>query len=111
MTDEATRKGSTPISTSRVMAPGGVVGVHGGEHQVAGERRLDGDLGGLEVAHLADHDHVRVLAEEGAQAAGEGEVNLRVDLRLADAGELILDRILDGEDVEVGRVDDLLSAA
>jgi hypothetical protein len=24
-----------------------VVGVHGGEHQVAGERRLDGDLGGL----------------------------------------------------------------
>ncbi len=46
---------------------GGVVGVHGGEHEVAGERGLDRDLGGLLVADLADHDDVGVLAEEGAQ--------------------------------------------
>jgi hypothetical protein len=30
--------------------------VHGGQHQVAGERGLDRDLRGLEVADLADHD-------------------------------------------------------
>ena len=45
----------------------GVVGVHGGEHQVPGERRLDGDLGGLRVADLADQDLVRVVAQDGAQ--------------------------------------------
>ena len=33
-----------------------------------GERGLDRDLGGLEVADLADHDDVRVLPQEGAQA-------------------------------------------
>jgi hypothetical protein len=50
---------------------GGVVGVEGGEHQVAGERGLDGDGGGFLVAHFPDHDAVRVLAEEGAQDAGK----------------------------------------
>ena len=49
-----------------------VVGVQRGQHQVAGERGLDGDLRGLEVADLADHDHVRVLAQDGAQRLGEG---------------------------------------
>src|SRR6185295_4080612 len=84
---------------------GGVVGVDGGEDEVAGERSLDGDLRGLLVADLAHHDHVRVLAEEGAQPGGEGEPDLRADRHLADALELVFDRVLDGEDVEVGRVD------
>ena len=44
-----------------------VVGVQGRQHQVAGERRLHGDLRGLEVADLADHDDVRVLAHDRAQ--------------------------------------------
>jgi hypothetical protein len=55
---------------------GGGVGVQGGQHQVAGERRLHGDLRGLAVAHLADHDDVRVLAQDGAQGVGEGQVDL-----------------------------------
>ena len=38
-----------------------------------------------------------------AQPAREGQLDLRVHLRLRDALELVLDRILDGEDVEVGR--------
>ena len=65
----------------------------------------DRDLRGLAVADLADHDDVGVVAQERAQARREGQVDLRVDLRLRDALELVLDRILDGEDVEVGRVD------
>ena len=45
---------------------------------------------GLEVADLADHDDVRVLAQDGAQQGlGEGEVDLAVDLRLAHAGQLV----------------------
>src|SRR5713226_2510386 len=83
----------------------GVVGVDGAEDEVAGQRGLDGDLRRLAVADLADHDHVRVLAEEAAQPVGEGEVDLRVHRRLRDALELVLDRVLDGHDVEVRPVD------
>jgi hypothetical protein len=56
------------MSTMRVMAPGGVVGVERREHEVARERGVDGDLDGLLVADLADHDHVRILAEEARSA-------------------------------------------
>ena len=41
-----------------------VVGVDGGEHEVAGERGAARHwLGGLPVADLTDHDHVGVLAQ------------------------------------------------
>ena len=48
-----------------------VVGVQGREHQVAGERGLDGDLAGLVVADLTDQDDVGVGAQDRAQAGGE----------------------------------------
>ena len=84
-----------------------VVGVHGGEHQVPGQGRLDGDLGGLRVADLADHDLVRVVAQDGTQPAGEGQAFFLVDRDLHDAFHLVLDRVLDGDDL-VGRVLDLV---
>ena len=71
----------------RVTRADGVVGVQRREHEVAGERRLHRDLRGLEVADLADHDDVRVLAQDRAQGAREGQLDPRVDLRLADAVE------------------------
>ncbi len=83
----------------------GVVRVHRGEHQVTRERGLDRNLRGLEIADLADHDHVRVLAQDRAQRFRERQVNFRVHLRLADPGELVLDRVFDGEHVRSGGVD------
>ena len=41
-----------------------VVGVDGGEDQVARQRRLDGDLRRLGVADFADHDLVGVVAQD-----------------------------------------------
>ena len=38
---------------------------------MAGERGLDGDLGGLEVANLADQDDVRILTQVAAERALE----------------------------------------
>ena len=38
---------------------------------MAGERRLDRDLRGLEVADFADQDDVGVLAQEGRSAAAK----------------------------------------
>ena len=76
-----------------------VVGVDGGEDQVAGERGVDGDLRGLLVADFADHDLVGIVAQDGAETAGEGESFFVVDRDLGDAFELVLDRILDGDDL------------
>ena len=38
---------------------------------------LHGDVGGLGVAGLADHDHVGVVADDRAQHAREIELDLR----------------------------------
>jgi hypothetical protein len=83
---------------------GGVVGVQGRQHQVAGERSLHRDLRGFQVADLADHDHVRVLAQDRAQGLGEAHVDARVDLGLADADQVVLDRVFHRHDVGGGRV-------
>ncbi len=72
---------------------------------MARQGRLDGDLHGLYVADLADHDHVRILAQDGAKPAGEGHVHLGVDLGLAHAVDVVLDGILDGHDIALAVVD------
>ena len=78
------------------------LGVKRGEDEVA---RLGGGQRGpdrLEVAHLADEDHVRVLAERRAEALGERR-RVLADLALVDDAAPVLveelDRILDGQDV------------
>src|SRR5277367_6008823 len=75
-----------------------VVGVHGGEDQVAGERGIDGDLRGFLVANFADHDFIGIVTQDRAQAAGKGEAFLFVDGNLGDAADLIFDGIFDGDD-------------
>ena len=84
---------------------GAVVGVEGGEDEVTGEGGADADLGGFEVAGLADEDDVGVLAEEGTEGGGEGAADFVVDLDLVDALEVVLDGVLGGHDVDVGGVD------
>src|SRR5437667_2353796 len=76
--------------------------MQGAEHEVsglgAGQRQADR----LEIAHLADQDDVRILAQRAAQSVGERQ-RVRSDLALVDQAFLRLvnelDRVLDGEDV------------
>ncbi len=65
------------------------------------------DLGRLEVADFADHDHVRVLAQERAQRRGERQADLRVDVDLVDARHVDFRRVLGGRDVAVFGVEDV----
>ena len=79
------------------------------EHQVAGLGRGQRDLDRLAIAHLADEDHLRRLAQRGAQRQREAR-RVGVQLALVNRALLVrvqeLDRILDGEDVLGARLVD-----
>jgi hypothetical protein len=83
---------------------GGRARVQRAEHEVArlGGRQRQAD--GLEVAHFADQDVVRVLAQRAAQRVGERQ-RVRSQLALVDQALLRLvhelDRVLDRQDVPV----------
>ncbi len=98
----ASRNGSTPISTSRVIAPTAVLVCKRRHDQVSGEARLHGNFGSFEVANLADHDDIRILAQDRAQTTRERHIRLVVHLRLTDPGQVVFDRILHREDVDRG---------
>ena len=79
-----------------------VVGVERAEDQVAGLGRAQGRGDRLDVAHLADQDDVRVLAQGAAESLGE-VTRIRPHLALVDDGHLVLvhelDGVLQGDDV------------
>lgn len=85
-------------------AGGGAVGVQRRQHEVTGQGCLGRDLGRRQVADLADQDDVRVLAQDVTEYIGEIQPDRRLDLDLVDAVELVLDRVLDGDDLDLGRV-------
>ena len=66
---------------------------------MAGERGADGDLGRLQIAHFADHDHVRVLPQDVPQRRGEGVADFRMHLDLRDARHLVLHRVFHRDDL------------
>ena len=76
-----------------------------GEHEVAGERGLDGDVRGLPVADLAHHDHVGVGPQHRAQPGVEGHARLGRDLHLLDPRDVLLDGVLDCENAALAVVD------
>ena len=76
---------------------------------MAGLRQGEGELNGLEVAHLAHQEDVGVLAECRPQGTLEGGA-VGPDLSLRDGGEAVLvdvlDGVLDGQDVHRTRLVD-----
>src|SRR5882724_1637539 len=107
--DEQQRRGQQERLHAHIHEPGDgrwtIVGVQRGEDEVAGESGANADLRRLEIARLADEDDVGVLPQEGAQHSGEGTADTFVDLDLVHPFEVVLDRVLGGHDVVLGRVD------
>ena len=91
----------------------GVDGVQRREHEVAGLGRGQRDFDRLAIAHFADQDHLRRLAQRGPERQRERR-RVGVQLALVDRALLVvvqeLDRVFDGEDVigaaGVDQVDD-----
>jgi hypothetical protein len=76
--------------------------VQGRQYQVAAVGRTDRNLRGFRVANLADHDDIGVLSQDRSKSIGKRQLDFRIDLHLADAVELIFDRILNRDDVFLG---------
>ena len=70
------------------------------ENQVAGERSVDGHLSRLFVANLTDQDDIRIVPQEAPQAAGKIQPDAVIDLHLADAFQVVLDGIFDGQNLD-----------
>jgi len=64
---------------------GRVVRVQRAENQMAGQRRADGNFRGFQVADFADHDHVRILAQNVTQTHREGQPDIRPHRDLVDS--------------------------
>jgi hypothetical protein len=74
---------------SRFRVCGASVGMQRRQYQMAGLGGLDGDLGGFQIADLADHDDVRILAQEGAQRLAKVRPALGLTLTWLTPGRLI----------------------
>ena len=87
----------------------GVDGVQRAQDQMAGFRRAQGDFHRLPVAHFADENDLRRLAQRGAQAVGVG-VKINAQFALVERGLLvrmnIFHRVFQRDDVDrLGLVD------
>src|SRR5947199_6075410 len=83
---------------------GGVVRMDARKNQVAGQSSLDRDLGSLKITDLTHEDDVGILPEERAESRRESEADLFFDLNLIYSAEVVLDRILGGDNVGLGGV-------
>ena len=78
-----------------------------GENQVPGERGIDRDARGFQVANFANHDHIGRLAQDRTQGGREAQSHQIIDLHLVDAGQQVFDRVLDRDDLAVGAIDEV----
>ncbi len=101
ITLEATRNGCDADIDQTCNSAGRIVRVQCAENQVSCQRRLHGDLGRLLIADFADQDDVGGLPQHGPDDAGEVEADLVLHLDLVDAGQVILDRVLGGDDLSI----------
>lgn len=75
------------------------------EDELTGHGGLHSDGGTLDVTDLTDHDHVRILTEDGAEPRRIGVIRFIIDFTLYDSGELILDRILESDNLFLGSIE------
>ena len=61
--------GLTPRSIKRGDGAGGVVGVQGGENEVAGQGGVDGGFGRFQIADFAHHYNVGSCLKDGPKPA------------------------------------------
>ena len=77
---------------------------------MAGERRVDRHTDRFAVADLPDHDDVRVMPQQGAQAGRKIQSGVQVDLNLVDAANALFNRVFHRANFNPDRVQDVQRA-
>ena len=72
------------------------------EDQVSSQRCLDGYFSGLQISDLTNHNHVGILSHNRSEPVGKTEIDLRVDLNLANSLYLVFDGVFHGDDILIG---------
>ena len=75
------------------------------KNQVTCESGTDSDLGGLEITHFTDHDHIRITSKNTTQRRGKGKVDLGLNGDLDHPIELMLHRIFNRYDAPLLGID------
>ena len=81
-----------------------VAGMQGGVNLMAGERGPQGHGGGFGIPDFADQNNVGVLAEHGANTAGEFQLDVVRKRCLANQWQGVLDRVFQGHDMYLRRI-------
>ena len=76
-----------------------VIRVDGRKHQMPGQRRVDRNLRSLRIADLAHQNLVGIMAQNRPQSARKREPFFLIHRNLRNAPDLVLDRVLDGDDL------------
>ena len=74
---------------------------------MAGLGGFNGDVGGFQIANLAHHDDVRILAQKRLQRGSKGESLLVVYVDLVDAGQVNLGRVFGGGNIHAVGIEDV----
>jgi hypothetical protein len=75
------------------------------ENKVPGQRRLDCNLRGLEIACLANHDAIRVLAQKRPQNTRKRQTDGIVHRHLYDPFQIVFDRLFCSQELRIDRID------
>ncbi len=65
---------------------------------MTGQTGLHGNFSRFQITYFTNHDDVRILSEDGPQSSSKGQVDFGVDLRLADAVEIVFNRVFNSQD-------------
>ena len=85
--------------------PRRIVRMNGAEQAMPRLCRLDGNRRRLGITDLPHHDNVRILPEDGTEAARECHPRLPVELDLPDVINPVFDGVLEGNQVRVRAIE------
>ena len=83
---------------------GRIIGVKGGKDQVTGQRRVDGDSRGFQVANFPQHDEFGAWRSMERRAAAKAQSDRFTHLHLIDAREHVFHRVFDRDNLAIGRL-------
>ncbi len=73
--------------------------MNSGKDQMAGQSGMGRQIGSLFIPNLANHNNIRSLPQNIAQASGKAIADLNLDLRLIDTVNKVFNRVFKGDNV------------